>query len=95
MDGRGAVVGRAAEAGRESLASWQSPHVPPPDDGAETDLDLGHYERFIDVNLTRLASITTGSVYREVIDKERRGDYDGAVAPLSEGAVSTTSRITG
>src|SRR2546423_814371 len=52
------------------------------DDGAETDLDLGHYERFIDVNLTRLASITTGSVYREVIDKERRGDYDGATVQM-------------
>src|SRR2546421_5510413 len=45
------------------------------DDGAETDLDLGHYERFVDVNLSRLASVTTGSVYSEVIAKERRGGY--------------------
>ena len=47
------------------------------DDGAETDLDLGHYERFIDENLTRNSSITMGKVYSEVINKERRGDYLG------------------
>lgn len=47
------------------------------DDGAETDLDLGHYERFIDENLTRNSSITTGRIYSEVIEKERRGDYLG------------------
>ncbi len=47
------------------------------DDGAETDLDLGHYERFIDENLTRNSSITTGKIYSEVIEKERRGDYLG------------------
>ena len=44
-------------------------------DGAETDLDLGHYERFVDVDLTREASVTTGTVYGAVIGKERRGDY--------------------
>ncbi|MBR2240528.1 MAG: CTP synthase [Clostridia bacterium] len=47
------------------------------DDGAETDLDLGHYERFIDENLTKNCSITTGRIYSEVIEKERRGDYLG------------------
>lgn len=47
------------------------------DDGAETDLDLGHYERFIDENLTKNSSITTGRIYSEVIAKERRGDYLG------------------
>ena len=47
------------------------------DDGAETDLDLGHYERFIDESLTRNSSITTGRIYSEVIEKERRGDYLG------------------
>ena len=47
------------------------------DDGAETDLDLGHYERFIDENLTANSSITTGKIYSEVIEKERRGDYLG------------------
>ena len=47
------------------------------DDGAETDLDLGHYERFIDENLTRNSSMTTGRIYSNVIEKERRGDYLG------------------
>ena len=47
------------------------------DDGAETDLDLGHYERFIDENLTKNSSITMGRIYSEVIEKERRGDYLG------------------
>jgi CTP synthase len=46
-------------------------------DGAETDLDLGHYERFIDENLNRACNITTGQLYNEVIAKERRGDYLG------------------
>ncbi len=44
-------------------------------DGAETDLDLGHYERFIDENLSRMSNVTAGQVYSHVIDKERRGDY--------------------
>jgi CTP synthase len=47
------------------------------DDGAETDLDLGHYERFVDLNLTRRANVTTGSIYGNVIARERRGDYLG------------------
>jgi CTP synthase len=47
------------------------------DDGAETDLDLGHYERFTDTNLTRACNTTTGQIYSEVISKERRGDYLG------------------
>ncbi|HEX8917526.1 MAG TPA: CTP synthase, partial [Chloroflexota bacterium] len=47
------------------------------EDGAETDLDLGHYERFIDENLTRNSNVTTGQVYASVIAKERRGDYLG------------------
>lgn len=47
------------------------------DDGAETDLDLGHYERFIDENLTKNSSVTMGKIYQTVIEKERRGDYLG------------------
>ena len=47
------------------------------DDGAETDLDLGHYERFIDENLTKNSSVTMGKIYQSVIEKERRGDYLG------------------
>ena len=51
-------------------------------DGAETDLDLGHYERFIDEELTKSASITTGKIYSRVIQKERRGDYDGVTVQV-------------
>ena len=47
------------------------------DDGAETDLDLGHYERFIDENLTKNSSVTMGKIYKNVIEKERKGDYLG------------------
>lgn len=47
------------------------------DDGAETDLDLGHYERFIDVNLTKYNNVTTGKIYQSVINKERKGEYLG------------------
>ncbi|WP_208321912.1 CTP synthase [Paramicrobacterium chengjingii] len=47
------------------------------DDGAETDLDIGHYERFLDINLTQAANVTTGQVYSTVIQKERRGEYLG------------------
>src|SRR4029078_6755726 len=46
-------------------------------DGAETDLDLGHYERFIDQDLTQSASVTSGRVYLSVLERERRGDYLG------------------
>ncbi|MEF9879865.1 MAG: CTP synthase [Clostridia bacterium] len=48
------------------------------DDGAETDLDLGHYERFVDESLTRTSSMTSGRIYKNVIDRERRGEYLGA-----------------
>ena len=45
------------------------------DDGGETDLDLGHYERFIDVNLSQINNVTTGQIYGSVISNERKGDY--------------------
>ncbi|MCY3906673.1 MAG: CTP synthase [Anaerolineaceae bacterium] len=57
-------------------------------DGAETDLDLGHYERFIDVELSRHSNVTAGQVYTSVIDKERRGDYLG-------GTIQVVPHITG
>ena len=60
------------------------------DDGAETDLDLGHYERFTDVNLNKNCSISTGKIYQEVLEKERRGDYLGKtvlVIPLITNAI--------
>ncbi len=52
------------------------------DDGAETDLDLGHYERFLDITTTKQNNTTTGQVYHEVITKERRGDYLGATVQV-------------
>ena len=52
------------------------------EDGAETDLDLGHYERFMDVDCTEASSITTGKVYRAVIEAERRGDYLGGTVQV-------------
>ena len=51
------------------------------EDGTETDLDLGHYERFIDENLDRNANVTTGKVFWSVLQKERRGDYGGGTGP--------------
>ncbi|HEY9905028.1 MAG TPA: CTP synthase [Candidatus Sericytochromatia bacterium] len=51
-------------------------------DGAETDLDLGHYERFTDTSMSRLNSVTTGSIYQAVINKERRGDYQGGTVQV-------------
>ena len=52
------------------------------DDGAETDLDLGHYERFTDESLTANSSITSGKIFAEVIDKERKGDYLGKTVQI-------------
>ncbi len=60
-----------------TMSPYQHGEVFVLDDGAETDLDLGHYERFIDINLNRVCNVTTGQVYAEVIAKERRGDYLG------------------
>ncbi len=60
-----------------TMSPYQHGEVFVLDDGAETDLDLGHYERFIDIRLNRVCNITTGQVYAEVISNERRGDYLG------------------
>jgi CTP synthase len=60
-----------------TMSPYQHGEVFVTDDGAETDLDLGHYERFIDENLSRLNNVTTGQIYSSVIQKERRGDYLG------------------
>lgn len=60
-----------------TMSPYQHGEVFVTDDGAETDLDLGHYERFTDENLSRASNITTGQVYSSVIAKERRGDYLG------------------
>ncbi len=60
-----------------TLSPLQHGEVFVTDDGAETDLDLGHYERFVDASLSQANNATTGSVYRTVIERERRGDYLG------------------
>ncbi len=60
-----------------TMSPYQHGEVFVTDDGAETDLDLGHYERFIDENLSKASNVTTGQVYSSVIAKERRGDYLG------------------
>ena len=60
-----------------TMSPYQHGEVYVLDDGAETDLDLGHYERFIDISLNQVCNVTTGQVYAEVIARERRGDYLG------------------
>jgi CTP synthase len=61
-----------------TMSPYQHGEVYVTADGAETDLDLGHYERFIDVELSKDSSVSTGKIYQTVIDKERKGLYDGA-----------------
>ena len=70
------------------MSPFQHGEVFVTEDGAETDLDLGHYERFTDTAMTRLNSVTTGSIYQAVINKERRGSYNG-------GTVQVIPHITG
>lgn len=65
-----------------TMSPYQHGEVFVTDDGAETDLDLGHYERFIDVSMTTRNSHTTGKVYKAVIDRERKGDYLGATVQV-------------
>ncbi|MEA3350457.1 MAG: CTP synthase [Chloroflexota bacterium] len=60
-----------------TMSPYQHGEVYVLDDGSETDLDLGHYERFVDIRLNKVCNVTTGQVYAEVIAKERRGDYLG------------------
>ncbi|MGQ9531834.1 MAG: CTP synthase [Desulfotomaculales bacterium] len=65
-----------------TMSPYQHGEVFVTEDGAETDLDLGHYERFIDVNLTRNSNVTTGGIYGAVIDKERKGVYLGSTVQV-------------
>ena len=65
-----------------TMSPFQHGEVFVTEDGAETDLDLGHYERFTDTAMTRLNSVTTGSIYQTVINKERRGDYNGGTVQV-------------
>src|SRR5437660_9149672 len=65
-----------------TMSPYQHGEVFVTEDGAETDLDLGHYERFTDVNTTRASNVTAGGVYNTVIRRERRGDYLGATVQV-------------
>lgn len=65
-----------------TMSPYQHGEVFVTDDGAETDLDLGHYERFIDINLSKNSNVTSGKIYSNVITKERRGDYLGGTVQV-------------
>ncbi len=85
-----------------TMSPYQHGEVFVTEDGAETDLDLGHYERFIDENLTRANNVTTGQIYNEVIAKERRGDYLGGTIQVIphvtneiKRRIASVSRFTG
>ena len=65
-----------------TMSPYQHGEVFVTEDGAETDLDLGHYERFIDVNLGQYSNVTAGRVYSSIIEKERRGDYLGGTVQV-------------
>ncbi len=65
-----------------TMSPYQHGEVFVTDDGTETDLDLGHYERFIDNNLNKYSNVTTGKIYSEVLRKERKGEYLGATVQV-------------
>ncbi|BAP84960.1 CTP synthase [Paucilactobacillus hokkaidonensis JCM 18461] len=65
-----------------TMSPYQHGEVFVTDDGTETDLDLGHYERFIDINLNKYSNVTTGKIYSQVLQKERHGDYLGATVQV-------------
>lgn len=65
-----------------TMSPFQHGEVYVTEDGAETDLDLGHYERFLNTNTSRLSNVTTGKIYASVLQKERRGDYLGATVQV-------------
>ncbi|WP_017325900.1 CTP synthase [Synechococcus sp. PCC 7336] len=65
-----------------TMSPYQHGEVFVTDDGAETDLDLGHYERFTDTNMSKLNNVTTGAIYQAVLNKERRGDYRGGTVQV-------------
>lgn len=64
------------------MSPFQHGEVFVTEDGAETDLDLGHYERFTDTSMSRLNSVTARAIYQAVINKERRGDYQGGTVQV-------------
>ena len=77
-----------------TMSPYQHGEVFVTDDGAETDLDLGHYERFIDEDLTHASNVTTGHIYRAVIERERRGDFLGGTIQASPTSPTKSSRAS-
>lgn len=65
-----------------TMSPYQHGEVFVTEDGGETDLDLGHYERFIDINLSKSSNVTAGKIYWSVINKERKGDYLGSTVQV-------------
>jgi len=78
-----------------TMSPYQHGEVYVLDDGAETDLDLGHYERFIDISLNQVCNVTTGQVYAEVIRKERHGDYLGGTIQVIPHITNEIKRCIG
>ena len=78
-----------------TMSPYQHGEVFVTDDGAETDLDLGHYERFVDESLTQASNVTTGQVYAEVIARERRGDFLGGTIQVIPHITNEIKRCIG
>ena len=76
-----------------TMSPFQHGEVFVTDDGAETDLDLGHYERFIDENLTKISNLTSGRVYSSVLERERAGDYLGRTVQIIPHVTETIKRF--
>src|SRR3970040_2428636 len=79
-----------------TMSPYQHGEVFVTGDGTETDLDLGHYERFLDADLTRSSSVTTGQIYQAVLAKERRGDFlGGTIQPIPHVTNEIKARVRG
>ncbi|HQY91863.1 CTP synthase [Caldilinea sp.] len=78
-----------------TMSPYQHGEVFVTEDGAETDLDLGHYERFVDVNLSKLSNITSGQIYTSVLSQERRGDYLGGTIQVIPHVTNEIKRRVG
>ena len=74
-----------------TMSPYQHGEVFVTDDGAETDLDLGHYERFIDEDLNKMSNLTSGRVYWNVLHKERRGEYLGGTVQIIPHSITRLS----
>ena len=78
-----------------TMSPYQHGEVYVTEDGAETDLDLGHYERFIDEDLNKYSNLTTGKVYWNVLNKERRGEYLGSTVQVIPHITHSGVTLTG